>query len=139
MANIFTKSSKLPRTTTLSDFADPARIRGRFQNAYERSKPRILSPTRRHNTQSSGLSYQSAYNRHNELFCIWHPNQSAFQRRYGTQFPHLKHTNFSCKHCPTTLKTRTDGLHYRPRPTIKYCLDTVQRRSFQTPKSLLEN
>merc|ERR1711892_64695 len=48
MSNVFTKRSGLSRTTTLSDFSNPSRMRSRY-SAYDPAMPRVLSPTRRHN------------------------------------------------------------------------------------------
>jgi len=139
MSNVFTKRSGLPRTTTLSDYSNPGRWQKQFIT-YDRSEPhRALSPTRCHNPHSSGLHYQSAYNRYSQCFGIWHPKS-----KNKTYFPHLKQTNFSCKHNPTELKERTEAATqqqtYKPRPapTIKYCTDTIQRRAFHWPKSLLD-
>ena len=67
-----------------------------------------------------------------------------FFSKNKTYFPHLKQTNFSCKHNPTELKERTEAATQqqtykaRPAPTIKYCTDTIQRRAFHWPKSLLD-
>ena len=84
MSNVFTKRSGLSRTTTLSDFSNPSRMRSRY-SAYDPAMPRVLSPTRRHNPHSSGLIYQSAYNRYSQCFGIWHPKTGNRKRRRGSK------------------------------------------------------
>ena len=109
MSNVFTKRSGLPRTTTKFDYSNHGQVQSQFV-VYNRSAPRVLSPTRRHNPHSSGLHYQSAYNRYNQCFGIWHP-KSSLKTRADTYFPHLKNTNFSCSHDTTKLRKLSDQIH----------------------------
>merc|ERR1712168_748064 len=143
MSNVFTKRSGLSKTTTLSDFSNPSRMRSRY-SAYDPPMPRVLSPTRRHNPHSSGLIYQSAYNRYSQCFGIWHPKTGNRKSQTTVHFPHLKQTNFSCRHNPDTLIKRVDasdvenGIYQsRPAPVVRYSTNTIQRSAFQWPKSLL--
>lgn len=68
MANVFTKRSKIPRTTTLGDYGMRSGAARHFKDQHrtsaEENHNRFLhSPTRRQNPQPAGLVYQSPYNR----------------------------------------------------------------------------
>lgn len=71
MANVFTKRSKIPRTTTLGDFGYRSQALRQLNARRAADKDpeivRILSPTRRQNPQPIGLVYQSPYNRYSQV------------------------------------------------------------------------
>nr|XP_002131911.1 uncharacterized protein LOC100179252 isoform X2 [Ciona intestinalis] len=142
MANVFTKRSKMPRTTTLSDYG--------FRSKVEQAKAkenmeemRLHSPTRRQNPQPIGLVYQSPYNRHNHVFGIWNPNQLMPVLRCGVTLPHLQSTNFSCAHHPDMLANYMIPANQgapiqRKQPEVHYTRNTIQRQCFQWPPNIPE-
>uniref|UniRef100_H2ZDS3 Domain of unknown function with conserved HDNR motif domain-containing protein n=1 Tax=Ciona savignyi TaxID=51511 RepID=H2ZDS3_CIOSA len=137
MANVYTKRSKMPRTTTLSDYGFRSKVE-QVKHSYNMEEVRLHSPTRRQNPQPIGLVYQSPYNRHNHVFGIWNPNQLMPVLRCNVTLPHLWSTNFSCKHQTDQLAdymTPADLLApiQRKQPGVHYTRNTIQRQCYQWP------
>ncbi|CAK8673299.1 uncharacterized protein LOC143468793 isoform X2 [Clavelina lepadiformis] len=141
MANVFTKRSKLPRTITLYDYGLKNRILGATTEAERGELTRLDSPTRRQNPQPVGLVYQSPYNRLNQVFGIWNPNQLLPVLRCHETLPHLRSTNFSCQHDTKEMaKYMTPADPRVPirrhQQEVNYTHNTVQRTCYQWPQEV---
>nr|XP_039269501.1 uncharacterized protein LOC120344371 isoform X1 [Styela clava] len=147
MANVFTKRSKIPRSTTLGDFGYRSQALRQLNISLNKDKgpeiTRILSPTRRQNPQPIGLVYQSPYNRYNNVFGIWNPNQMMPVMRCEQTLPHLRRTNFTCQHDISLLKRYMAPADpgapvQRKEPEIKFKQWTIQRKSYKWPPEVPE-
>ncbi|XP_072016601.1 uncharacterized protein [Amphiura filiformis] len=122
MANVFTRRTRRPRTTTLSDFASV--------DTQPRIFPRILSPTRCQNPHSIGLLYQSPYNKDSTTFGIWNPDFNLIRKSIPPKRKHMQLTNWTC--CHDLEPSSPSGSEGKP-PEIKYTFDSTSRRSFREP------
>merc|ERR1711893_35088 len=144
MANVFTRRSGLPRTTTLKDFRDPNATKALLTDSTckldnklilpcIRGRPR--SPTRRQNPQPLGLKYQQPYNRYGQTFGIWHPNKNMSEElktRVSLEVSHTRRTNFSCNHDVNLYKIRKNR-QLRTKSLEEQC-SKINSNQFQDPR-----
>lgn len=118
MANVFTKRTGKPKSTTLSDY-------GGFDPMDSLTLPRIMSPTRVGNPHPIGLEYQ--FNQQKSTFSIWNPDFHRIAKKMPMMLNHLRWVNFSCG--PVEIRKREPG---KP-PDIKYSETTTSRCSYGHP------
>ena len=141
MANVFTRRSGLPRTTTLKDFRDPEltlHLATRESpndrlKIIERQQPRPRSPTRIQNPQPAGLIYQQPLKQGGtEIFGIWHPKYQGPRRERGRLFDYTKRINFTCNHDVTLYKSRKEPSDRTK--SLGHQYDKITSRTFKNPK-----
>ncbi|OWF50916.1 uncharacterized protein LOC110449869 [Mizuhopecten yessoensis] len=125
MANVFTKRTGKPRTTTLSDYG-----RG-FENTKPRFFPRIPSPTRVANPHPPGLRYQ-LISQEKPAYGIWHPDLNKISKRIPAMVDHLRWVNFSCG--PLIRHVNEMG----KAPAVVYTETTTSRVSYRNPSRFPE-
>ncbi|CAG2195025.1 unnamed protein product [Mytilus edulis] len=124
MANVFTKRTGKPRSTTLGDFCGPEKTASRLI-------PRAHSPTRLANPHPVGLFYQPISNQ-KKSYGIWHPNFQKIAVRIPSMKRHTKWVNFCNGRYSSPYSEKGKA------PEIIYAEDTTSRVSYCPPSRFPE-